>query len=72
MDSIGINGERSVGLPWREVGPLAAMRKISGNAHIQFAVADDMTGTTIPASLLTHDGQPGLVRTTGSATANRR
>ncbi len=68
VDSIGINGERSVGLPWREVGPLAAMRKISGNAHIQFAVADDMTGSTIPASLLSHDGQPGLVRATGGAT----
>jgi len=68
VDSIGINGERSVGLPWRQVGPLAAMRKISGNADIQFAVADDMNGTTIPASALSHDGQPGLVRTTGSAT----
>ena len=68
VDSIGINGERSVGLPWRQVGPLAAMRKISGNAKIQFAVADDMTGTTIPASLLSHDGQPGLVRTTGGGT----
>ena len=42
--SIGINGERSVGLPWREVGPLAAMRKISGNPHLQFAVADAMRG----------------------------
>jgi beta-glucosidase len=62
VDSIGINGERSVGLPWREVGPLAAMKKISGNGHIQFAVADDMNGTTIPASALNHDGQPGLLR----------
>jgi beta-glucosidase len=68
VDSIGINGERSVGLPWRQVGPLAAMRKISGNADIQFAVADDMTGTPIPASALSHDGQPGMVRTTGGAT----
>ncbi len=38
VDSIGINGERSVGLPQRQIGPLAAMRKISGNADIQFAV----------------------------------
>ncbi len=67
VDSIGINGERSVGLPWREVGPLAAMKKVSGNAQIQFAVADDMTGTTVPASVLSHDGQPGLVRTGGGA-----
>jgi beta-glucosidase len=63
VDSIGINGERSVGLPWRQVGPLDAMKKISGNAKIQFAVADDMTGTTIPASALSHDGRPGLLRT---------
>ena len=63
VDSIGINGERSVGLPWRQVGPLAAMKQISGNANIQFAVNDDMTGTTIPASLLSHDGQPGFACT---------
>ncbi len=65
VDSIGINGERSVGLPWRQVGPLAAMKKVSGNSRIQFAVADDMTGTTVPASALSHDGKPGLLRTGG-------
>jgi len=65
VDAIGINGERSVGLPWRQVGPLAAMRKISGNADLQFAVADDMTGSPIPANLLSHDGKPGLARTGG-------
>ena len=32
VDSIGINGERSVGLPGRQVGPLDAIKKISGNA----------------------------------------
>jgi beta-glucosidase len=62
IDSIGINGERSVGLPSRQVGPLAAMKKISGNADIGFAVDDDMTGTTIPAGALSHDGKPGLER----------
>ncbi|HEY3628004.1 MAG TPA: glycoside hydrolase family 3 C-terminal domain-containing protein [Terracidiphilus sp.] len=66
VDAIGINGERSVGLPERQVGPLAAMRKISGNSDIGFAVANDMTGSTIPAVALSHDGQPGLLRT-GSA-----
>jgi beta-glucosidase len=65
IDSIGINGERSVGLPQRQIGPLAAMRKISGNADIQFAVADDMTGSTIPADLLSHDSKPGLLRSGG-------
>lgn len=67
VDSIGINGERSVGLPERQVGPLAAMKQLSGNSTIQFAVADDMTGATIPAEALTHDGHPGLQRSGGSA-----
>lgn len=62
VDAIGINGERSVGFPWRQVGPLDAMRKISGHANIRFAVDDNMTGTTVPASALSHDGQPGLKR----------
>ena len=61
VDAIGINGERSMGLPARQVGPLEALKKIYGNANISFAVADDMTGRTIPAELLSHDGQPGLV-----------
>jgi beta-glucosidase len=60
VDAIGINGERSMGLPARQVGPLDVLNKISGNANISFAVADDMTGRTIPAELLSHDGQPGL------------
>lgn len=68
VDAIGINGERSVGLPARQVGPLAALKKISGNASIQFAVNDNMTGTPIPASVFSHDGKPGLERT-GSGTS---
>ena len=63
VDSIGINGERSVGLPERQVGPYDALKKITGNSKIQFAVNDDMTGTPIPAALLSHDGKPGLLRT---------
>jgi len=62
VDSVGINGERSVGLPERQIGPLAAMKKISGNSDIGFAVDDDMTGTPVPASALSHDGKPGLER----------
>jgi beta-glucosidase len=63
VDSIGINGERSVGLPQRQIGPLAAMKKISGSSDIAFAVDDDMTGTPIPAGALSHNGAPGLERT---------
>jgi len=67
VDAIGLSGERSVGIPQRQVGPLDALKKISGNANIQFAVADDMTGSPIPASALSHDGKPGLLRTGGGA-----
>jgi beta-glucosidase len=66
LDSIGMSGERSTGLPERQVGPWDALKKISGHSKIQIAVADDMNGTTIPASLLSHDGQPGLVRDNGT------
>ncbi|HME59510.1 MAG TPA: glycoside hydrolase family 3 C-terminal domain-containing protein, partial [Terracidiphilus sp.] len=67
VDSIGINGERSVGLPQRQVGPLEALRKVSGNPNIRFAVDDDMTGTPVPADALSHNGQPGLVRSGSGA-----
>jgi beta-glucosidase len=63
VDAIGTFGERSGGLTSRQVGPLEALRKLAPAAHITFAVDDDMTGTTIPASALSHDGQPGLQRT---------
>jgi beta-glucosidase len=62
VDAIGINGERSVGLSQRQIGPLEALKKISGNPNIQFAVDDDMTGTPVPASALSHAGKPGLAR----------
>jgi beta-glucosidase len=62
VDAIGINGERSMGLTERQVGPLAALKRISGNSRIRYAVDDDMTGTPIPAEALSHDGKPGLER----------
>jgi len=61
--AIGTAGERSVGFPWRQVGPVDAMKKLAPDAKITFAVDDDMTGISIPASVLSHDGQPGLLRT---------
>jgi len=69
VDSIGMSGERSEGMPERQVGPYDALKKITGNSKIQIAVADNMTGTTIPASMLSHDGQPGLVREDGKIDA---
>jgi beta-glucosidase len=66
VDAVGINGECSVGLPQRQIGPLEAMKRISGNSNIRFAVDDDMTGTPIPADTFSHAGKPGLVRTGSS------
>ena len=64
--SIGTFGERSPGVPERQVGPFAAMQRLAPNAKIAFAVADDMTGSTIDAAMFTHDGKPGLLRTDAS------
>jgi beta-glucosidase len=61
--SIGTFGERSPGIPDLQVGPLAALKQLAPGARVTFAVDDDMTGTTIGASLLSHDGKPGLLRT---------
>jgi beta-glucosidase len=61
--AIGTAGERSIGFPWRQVGPSEAMKKFAPEAKITLAVDDDMTGAPIPASALSHDGQPGLLRT---------
>ena len=66
--AIGTAGERSIGFPWRQVGPLEAIKKAAPEAKITFAVNDDMTGAPIPASALSHDGQPGLLRTGKSGT----
>jgi beta-glucosidase len=62
--AIGTFGERSPGLPERQVGPVDALRKLAPQAKVSFAVDDDMTGTPVPASALSHDGKPGLERTT--------
>jgi beta-glucosidase len=61
--AIGTFGERSPGIPDRQIGPLQALKQVAPAAQITFAVDDDMTGAPIPASLLSHDGQPGLLRT---------
>ena len=61
--AVGLTGEKAVGLPELEVGPLAALKKLAGDdAHVTYAVADDMDGTTIPAKYLSHFGEPGLER----------
>ena len=63
--AIGTFGERSGGLTERQIGPLAALKHFAPQAQIAFAVDDDLTGSPIEAGMLSHDGQPGLVRTDG-------
>jgi beta-glucosidase len=67
--AIGTFGERSPGLTERQVGPLEALRKLAPGAKVTFAVDDDMTGTTVPAAVLSHDGKPGLLRSGGGVDA---
>ena len=61
--AIGTFGERSGGLVERQVGPVEALEKVAPAAHVTFAVNDDMTGVPIEASMLSHQGKPGLLRT---------
>ena len=66
--TIGLSMEKAVGISGREPGPLAALEQATQNVpdrHILYAVADDMTGTPIPASLLSHSGKLGIVREDG-------
>ncbi len=60
--AIGPPSERSPGLTQRQVGPFEALRKLAPGSHIALAVDDDMTGTPIPATVLSHHGLPGLER----------
>ena len=68
--AIGIPVEKAVGLPARQVGTLYALKKDTGSdpdVHITYAVADDMTGTAVPAKFLSHNGGPGLQRSSNIA-----
>jgi beta-glucosidase len=67
VDAIGISGERSPGLPQRQIGPLAALKAITHDNRIRYAVDDDMTGVPVPADALTHPGGPGLERVAAGA-----
>jgi beta-glucosidase len=67
--AIGTFGERSGGLTERQVGPVDALEKLAPGARVTFAVDDDMTGVPVEAARLSHDGRPGLLRTSGGATS---
>jgi beta-glucosidase-like glycosyl hydrolase len=40
-------------------------------AHLSYSAADDLTGALVPASALSHEGEPGLVRTSAGSGATR-
>jgi beta-glucosidase len=66
---IGIPDEKALGIFSRETGPLSALRQETAAdpaVHIGYAMADDRTGMAIPDKFLSHDGKPGLVRTSAS------
>jgi len=65
--TIGLSMEKSLGFPGRDPGPLGALQQQTEavpDRHIAYAVADDMTGSPVPAALLSHSGEPGLQRET--------
>lgn len=51
--AVGVAGEKALGRLQREVAPSSALGALSG-AQVLTAVADDMTGSAIPAALLAH------------------
>lgn len=61
--AVGLTGEKAVGLPARQVGPLESLRKLAGDAaKIAYAPGNDMDGNPVPADRFTHFGKPGLER----------
>jgi len=59
--AVAVNGQNSLGLVDRQVGPVASLEKITGK-KLTLAVANDMTGVPVPASAWSHNGMPGIVR----------
>jgi len=56
-------GEKSGGIVSQQAGTATTLQQDDPGANITYAVADDMTGTPVPASVLSHDGKPGLLET---------
>ena len=66
--AIGTFSENAGGLAERQVGPLAALKRLAPGANIAFAVDDDFTGEPVDAARLSHQGLAGLVRTDDAGT----
>lgn len=63
--AVGNPTQRSTGLLSRAVSPLDALRSLAPGSRIAYAAENDMTGTVIPGALLSHQGEPGLLRDDG-------
>ena len=64
--AVGQAGENAAGIVSRQTGTYQVLQQALRRdpaAHVSYAVGDDMTGTPVPASALSHSGQPGLLRT---------
>ena len=60
--AVGYLGERGTGFEDRLVAPLLALRESAPGANIAYAVGVDLAGVPIPASALSSQGSPGLLR----------
>jgi beta-glucosidase len=61
--AVGQAGENASGIVSEQTGTYQVLQQALRHdpaAHLSYAVADDMTGTPVPASALTSDGKPGL------------
>ena len=67
--AIGRSGERSAGLVVRQVGPYDALKNVLPFADVRLAIGYDLTGSPLPAALLSHGGQPGLTHAVGGKDA---
>ena len=67
--AVGQAGENAAGIVSQQTGTYQVLQQMLRHdpaAHVSYAAGDDMTGTPVPASALTHNGQPGLLRTNTS------
>lgn len=68
-DATDGGGEKSGGIVSEQTGTYQVLQQLGVNAS--YAVADDMTGTPVPAPALSHNGQPGLLRTNRDTNATQ-
>jgi beta-glucosidase len=67
--AVGQAGENASGIVSRQTGTYQVLQQMLGHepgTHLSYAVGDDMTGTPVPASAFSYNGQPGLLRTNNS------